>query len=194
MISEDDLVRYCAPTLAGIKTGSLFLCPCDSVSNDRNRIRMINRLLCKKGIRLLLLRRSDTRILLYLYRPERLQRDLMQPAARALLSEAGYADLRWGQCLRELIRRLRSGDAFPHEIGLFLSYPPEDVRGFMEHKGRDCILRGLWKVYGDPARAMDLFRRYRSCTNSYRRQRLKGVSLERLAVAESYQRKAEIRK
>lgn len=194
MISEDDLVRYCAPTLAGIKTGSLFLCPCDSIESDRNRIWAINRILREKGLRLLLLRRSDKRILLYLYRPERLQRDLMQSSARALLVEMGYADLRWGRCLQELIRRLHGGSEFPHEIGLFLSYPPEDVRGFMEHKGRDCILAGLWKVYGDPVRAMDLFRRYRSCTNCYRRQRSKGVSLERLAVAESNQRKAENRK
>ena len=29
-MSEELVVRQCAPTLAGIKTGSLFSCPCDS--------------------------------------------------------------------------------------------------------------------------------------------------------------------
>ena len=30
IMSEELVVRQCAPTLAGIKTGSLFSCPCDS--------------------------------------------------------------------------------------------------------------------------------------------------------------------
>ena len=29
-MSEELMVRQCAPTLAGIKTGSLFPCPCTS--------------------------------------------------------------------------------------------------------------------------------------------------------------------
>ena len=29
-MSEDQIIRHCAPTLAGIKTASLFTCPYDS--------------------------------------------------------------------------------------------------------------------------------------------------------------------
>ena len=52
-----------------------------------------------------------------------------------------------------LIRRLQDEAEFPHEIGLFLSYPPEDVQGFIDHHARDFKLSGLWKVYGDEAYA-----------------------------------------
>lgn len=45
------------------------------------------------------------------------------------------------------MRRLQRFEAFPHEIGLFLSYPPEDVRGFIEHKGHESKCEGCWKVY-----------------------------------------------
>ena len=42
---------------------------------------------------------------------------------------------------------------FPHEVGLFLSYPPEDVKGFIDHRANDFKCAGLWKVYGDEEKA-----------------------------------------
>ena len=44
-MSEELVVRQCAPTLAGIKTGSLFSCPCGSPEELRQEVRRINRLL-----------------------------------------------------------------------------------------------------------------------------------------------------
>lgn len=38
---------------------------------------------------------------------------------------------------------------FPHEVGLVLGYPLEDVRGFMADGGRGAVVTGRWKVYGD---------------------------------------------
>ena len=35
-----------------------------------------------------------------------------------------------------------SGD-LPHEVGLFLSYPPEDVKGFIDHRANDFKCAGL---------------------------------------------------
>lgn len=55
-MSEELVVRQCAPTLAGIKTGSLFSCPCDSPEELRQEVRRINRLLAGKGLCLLPLR------------------------------------------------------------------------------------------------------------------------------------------
>ena len=34
---------------------------------------------------------------------------------------------------------------FPHEVGLFLSYPPEDVKGFIAHRANDFQVRGALK-------------------------------------------------
>ena len=65
-MSEELVVRQCAPTLAGIKTGSLFSCPCDSPEELRQEVRRINRLLAGKGLCLLPLRFDGGRALLYL--------------------------------------------------------------------------------------------------------------------------------
>ena len=44
-MSEEILVRQGAPTLAGIKTGSLFPCPCEDKEALFADIRRLNRLL-----------------------------------------------------------------------------------------------------------------------------------------------------
>lgn len=56
---------------------------------------------------------------------------------------------------------------FPHEVGLFLSYPPEDVKGFIDHRANDFKCAGLWKVYGDEEKVRSLFEKYRKCTEIY---------------------------
>jgi hypothetical protein len=78
--------------------------------------------------------------------------------------------------------KLRDQEDFPHEIGLFLGYPPEDVRGFMEHRGCGCKCVGCWKVYGDVQRAAELFARYQQCTDIYLHAWQNGKSIEELAV------------
>lgn len=47
---------------------------------------------------------------------------------------------------------------FPHEVGLFLGYPPEDVEGFIENKARSCKITGYWKVYSDEEKAKRFLR------------------------------------
>lgn len=82
--------------------------------------------------------------------------------------------------------RFREGKEFPHEIGLFLSYPPEDVKGFINHRAGGFKCAGLWKVYGDEEKARSLFEKYKKCTEIYCALWQSGLKLEQLAVAENY--------
>ena len=183
-MSVDDVIRHGAPTLAGLKTGNLFPCAFTSRRELAEQLRGINRVLVPRGLRLLPLRLGEERALLYLYRPGELSRDLAGREAGRLLTRAGYRDRDQRACLRELSRRLRAGAGFPHEIGLFLGYPPEDVAGFMEHGGKDCKCVGCWKVYGDEEGARQRFRAYKSCTGNYCARRARGATLETLTVPE----------
>ena len=182
-MSIDYVIQHAAPTLAGIKTGNLFPCTFASTQDMVRDLREINRVLVPRGLRLLPLRRKDDRALLYLFRPADLSRDLAGQEARRLLREAGYGDdLTHLVCLRELTRRLREGEEFPHEIGLFLGYPPEDVQGFIRHRGREAKACGCWKVYGDEETAQARFDAFKSCTARYCRLREQGATLEHLTV------------
>lgn len=182
-MSEELLVRNCAPTLAGIKTGSLFSCPYGSREQVCAYVRTMNHRLAGKGLRILPLRYFQGRVLLYLFRPARLKRDLSDSAAAQLLQSAGYQGIQSERCILQLMARLKDREEFPHEIGLFLSYPPEDVQGFIQHRARNFKCSGCWKVYGDEQRAKKLFARYKRCTDVYYHQWSKGISVERLAVA-----------
>ena len=84
-MSEELLIKQCAPTLAGIKTGSLFPCPCDDRASLLADIRRMNRVLVPRGLCLLPMRMDDGRALLYLYRPQALCRDLGDDLACRLL-------------------------------------------------------------------------------------------------------------
>ena len=146
-MSEDLLIRHCSPTLAGIKTGNLFSCACPSQKNLTKDLCRLNKKLVPKGIRVLPLRVRKGRALIYAYRPNALESDLTDQRARALLLKYGYVPENPNGCVVHLIHRLRSEGEFPHEIGLFLSYPPEDVLGFICNRACNHKCVGCWKVY-----------------------------------------------
>ena len=182
-MSEVLLIRHCSPTLAGLKTGSLFPASFGSEGEMRRDLQDFNRRFRDKGVRIVPLRYSGGRALLYLYRPGRLERDLRHETARSLLERYGYAPMLPGRCVSCLRQKMQADGAFPHEVGLFLGYPPEDVRGFIENRAQNYKLAGDWKVYGDADRARRIFTQYKICTQCYCKALDAGVSLRQLAVA-----------
>lgn len=182
-MSEELLVRHCSPTLAGIKTGNLFSCFFENAESMREDVRRLNGILVKKGLRILPLRFENNRALMYVYRSSKLAQDLQLEAVGSLLKRCGYESGKPERYIVQLRQKLSSNGEFPHEIGLFLGYPPEDVCGFIENKAEGCKCVGCWKVYGDADAAKKLFARYQKCTDIYCALFAKGRSIERLAVA-----------
>jgi len=180
-MSEEMLVKYCSPTIMGIKTANMFTCRFQSEKAEQDSLRRINRELAVKGLRIIPLRRHTKGTLLYLYRPAKLKKDLKNRLAFRLLQERGYQTESVNLCLAELMKRLRTSDCFPHEIGLFLGYPPEDVCGFIENKADHCKCVGCWKVYGDVQRAQMTFEKYKRCTELCCAMVAKGHSVKQLA-------------
>lgn len=182
-MSEETIVRNCSPTLAGLKTANLFSCKFESEPELRDSLRKWNRTLSRKGIRLIPLRRSHNRALVYVYRPGKLARDLSTPETQRILASCDYCNTSVQGALTELIRRLRTQKEFPHEIGLFLGYPAEDVRLFIENKAENYKFVGCWKVYGDEQYARKTFAKFKKCTDVYSRLQAEGTSILRLTVA-----------
>lgn len=182
-MNEEYLVRHCSPTLAGLKTANLFTCPCRDRQEVLTSVRGLNKRLRGRGVRLVPLRFSEKNALIYLYRPRKLAADMRDDQAARLLRERGYDPACCDRCVAQLMDRLRSQQDFPHEIGLFLGYPAEDVRGFMECGPDCCKCTGCWKVYGDEAAARKTFALYKKCSRVYWEQWEKGSNIERLTVA-----------
>ena len=182
-MSEELFIRHCSPTLARLKAGSMFPCSYNSNKELNDYIRKVNRVLVPKGLRVLPLRHKDGRALIYIYRPKALEKVLMDQTALQVLEKCGYNDLQVEHCICKLVNRFQKDGEFPHEVGLFLGYPPEDVCGFIENRacGQKCV--GCWKVYGDEDTAKKTFALYKKCTAVYSSQWKKGKSIEQLTVA-----------
>ena len=178
-MSEERLIRQCAPTLAGIKTGSLFPCPYETREELMADVRAFNRRFAARGLCLLPLRLENGHALLYLYRPAELRRDLQNGLAREILSSAGYRCGSCEGCVTDLVRRLRGSAEFPHEIGVFLGYPLGDVCGFLRDPD-GCILCGAWKVYENVGEAARTFERFRRCSACICRHMDMGRSLTQI--------------
>ena len=182
-MSEKVLIQQCSPTLAGLKTGNMFSCDFETAAEMKKWLREWNKKLSSKGLRFLPLRYRNHRALIYVYRPSRLKNDLEHRQAREILCSRGYSCEAPSLCVTELIRKMKESEEFPHEIGLFLGYPPEDVYGFIENKACGCKRVGFWKVYGDEQKAVSLFAKYQKCTDVYTRKWAGGRSVEQLTVA-----------
>ena len=137
-----------------------------------------------KGISVLRLVEGEEYVLVLFYRVRRIARLVKRADAKALLRACGYdADAPLAELLAARQRRMALRKTFPHEIVVFLGYPVEDVRGFMEHHGKDFALSGYWKVYGNPDVARALFARYTACSEEFCKKLDDGVKFEDLVVA-----------
>lgn len=180
-MKDEHIIRHCSPTLAGIKTANLFSCNYLSKEQLKNDLRRLNRSLSDKGVRVIALRVSEQRALIYVYRPEMLGCDLSCIDAENKLRENGYVCEKPSHCIINLINRLKE-DEFPHEIGFFLGYPTEDVIGFIENNAKDHKYSGQWKVYGDVDKAKALFELYDRCTDEYVNKFKSGKTIDDLTV------------
>ena len=154
-MSDEYLIDFCSPTLASLKTGSLFNSPYESEEKLQQWLAAKNSELNLRGIHLLLTRRCSKHALIYVYRPS------------ALVSALKEKDVQ----------------AFPHEIGIFLGYPLYDVQCFIRYHGQGCRKLRLWQVYGNVEECNRCFIRYQKCTSVYLRSWSLGRSVVQLTVA-----------
>ena len=174
------LAEQCAPTLAGLKPASLFRWR----NPDPDLALYWARQLAPFGLGLRLIHAGPRAALVYVYRGRWLRRILSDPENAAFLRRYGYQPERGsGFLLRQLDRRLSLSPDFPHEIGIFLGYPLEDVTGFIENHGQNYTCLGCWKAYGDPRAAGERFDRFRRCTAAYRKNVGLGIPITRLIIA-----------
>lgn len=179
---EKELIRHCSPTLASLKTASLFTLGCADRRELNAALREWNILLSDKGVAMIALRETHGRALIYVFRKDRLRRDLCCPRTERFLKNNGYGSTGIGTALSTLRAHLTELGGFPHEIGLFLGYPLDDVIGFIENNGRNCKCAGCWKVYCNACEAAKTFARFKKCERVYMRLWEQGTSVRQLTV------------
>ena len=177
-MSEDLVIRHCAPTLAGIKTGNLFSCSCRTEGADESSVPLKQKLV-PRGIRIVPLRVRKGHALIYAYRPHALESDLANDHARELLTQYGYLPGNLNACVIHLMRRLQSAGEFPIDRPLF-KLSSGGRPGLHPQQSLNFKCSGCWKVYGDEQAAKSIFEKYNVCSKIYFQQWQQGKSIEQL--------------
>lgn len=180
---EKNLICQCSPTLASLKTASLFTIDFTCRGELSAALRKWNRDLSDKGVALIPLQEKNGKALIYVFRKDRLKKILSSTEIEEFLHSCGYCSCGIGAALSTLRSRLKGSAEFPHEIGIFLGYPIGDVVGFIRCKGKNCKCTGCWKVYCDERAAAETFARYKKCKAVYMRLWEQGRSVHRLTVS-----------
>lgn len=180
---EEYLITHCSPTLASLKPASLFLYYFMSKDELYESVAVWDAQFQKKGIRITILRENTDTALIYVYRPKAMIRELSKPEINAFLLNIGYPSGTIHQLLAELRIRLQASMEFPHEIGVFLGYPLQDVLGFIKNHGSNCKGMGDWKVYGDLGEAQKTFAKFKKCREIYANLWHQGRTIWQLTVA-----------
>lgn len=179
------LIEYCSPTLGGIKTANLFTYYFETDGELQLQLQAWNTELNPKGIVLSVLKITGNRALVYVYRPAMLEKRLHTQEVHKFLFAHGYDTFSIPYCLKKLEESLAYTD-FPHEIGIFLGYPLEDVKGFINNFGQNCKCIGYWKVYGNEHEAIKTFERFKKCKEIYKKLfESRSKSIYQLTVAVS---------
>lgn len=155
------IANQCAPVLADVKPSNLLIL----TSEEEEVFLQMEEL---PHISSLCLYEGKNKSTWLLYRRDRLESALVWPQTGEFLEQYGYRMVQ--ESLDEKLLRLQYRFAeykegrqpFPHEMGVFLGYPLGDVKGFIEHHGKEYLCSGYWKVYRDEQKAKSTFQLYQS--------------------------------
>ena len=117
------------------------------------------KILKRLGLQWKILKNKETHSILFIYRQELLESVLKDMEIKEYLKEIGYPVENLEDVLEFLVRRYTLLSC-PHEIGLLLGIPLEDVKIFTDNPKRPCVFKGYWKVYSHPEKARVLFKIY----------------------------------
>lgn len=157
----ETIASQCAPVLMDVKPSNLLIL----TKEEESEFLQMEAL---RGIDSLCLYAGDKKSTWFLYRRDWMEAELLWPHTQEFLNSYGYCS---GQdTVEELLQRFRKRFTdykegqidFPHELGVFLGYPLYDVKGFIEHQGKNYLCSGYWKVYGNETTARKTFQLYQT--------------------------------
>lgn len=148
-----------APTLKGQKPSNLI-----TFSNNRRNLLGLwskhkGEVIKTLGLNYYELYQNDERCVVLFYNAVMLNEYVFNNNNIIFLKEYGYSyrmDLL--ECLNQLKERFNYN--CPHELGIFLGIPLEDVKGFIVNEGKRCLMCKYWKVYDNIKDAKCTFQTY----------------------------------
>lgn len=155
-----------APTLLGQKSATLLSFQKRHLREVESFQQILDAELIAFSTKYQIMTETETSFYVFLYQKELLEKCLNQPQNQKLLKQFGYETatgelVDYLQKLKEhYIEYQRGYQEFPDELGIFLGYPGEDVKAYIENQGKNYLCCGYWKVYSNLREAVRIFEVY----------------------------------
>lgn len=188
MTLNQTFIQCGAPSLCGIKPGNMFsirqkLYSKEGIENWRKIFR-------NQGISLQVIKTDEGTTLFFAYNLKWIEQILSDTFIKSYLHGKKYPVKKGTQAiLKEFFARLKTRQDFPHEAGIFLGYPFEDVISFEKNEGKNCKYCGYWKSYTNPEEAKICCNRYVNCCRMCKQWFDEGFSVSQ--IIEQYKQATE---
>ncbi len=175
---DETIIHCCAPSLCGIKPACLFSMNSQNFKSGTQKLHEWQGDFSKEKKFFVPLKKSENRFLFFVYDKNLLEKVCQKSENFEYLASKGYTPEKGlSSVLAELLHRLAVNTDFPHEVGLFLGYPLEDVIGFERYGASNFKYSGYWKVYGDKEKAIRQMNLYKTCSGMCMKWLASGLSV-----------------
>lgn len=151
------IIFQCAPFLKGFKIACI-------INLEVGACKELDWTFSGTEIKYYVLMSKKNRCLVLFYREKEFRMYLEKEDVQSFLEEFGYRHRDMDSVLLQLSERVcrysEKDMGFPHEMGVFLDYPIEDIVCFIREAGKNSLMNGYWKVYHNPRRAQMTFHVY----------------------------------
>lgn len=162
---EELLAYHCAPTLKKQKPANMFHIYRTEINDLETIVDQYNKVFESKGIHIRLFQADKKRVTVYVYCPALIEYILQKRDTQEFLNSFHYPDHDIEKKFIHLEKRLNSSNSYPHEIGIFLGYPLEDVLGFLNNERCLCIQD--WKVYKNVEKTKKIFKLFETTRKQF---------------------------
>lgn len=182
---DAQLAFQCAPVLMNCKISNLLMV-------EKEKVQQVIQLFEETELSCKLLMISVEKAAFLIYRESELVSYLEQIEVQELMKTFGYVSCQLEKILEEFSKRytkyVQADGDFPHEMGLLLGYPVEDVVGFIQNEGENFLYSGYWKVYTNLSEALEHFERYNQAKGTAVRMISEGKNIFHVLHTGSFQK------
>ncbi len=170
------LASTCAPVIKGLSVSN-------TLTVKQGEFKIIESLLVGTPLSCFLLYSGKNEIVL-IARLNKLKDHLNNKAISSYLEEFGYENCSLEYVIEKLYIRFyefyNNKQSFPHELGIILNYPLDDIKGFIQNDGKRALACKYWKVYSNVEESLKKFKEFDKAIDTCLYQIVNGYRLDEI--------------
>lgn len=124
------------------------------------------------------LREDDNALIILVYNNDILKKHIFKTENIDFLKKLGYEVNNNISYYVEYLKERYEKFKCPHELGIFLGIPINDVKSFMDCSYKKCLGCGYWKVYSNYEKAQEIFNIYDEVRDKTMAEIISGASVD----------------